>query len=603
MANQEKSAAELYREERKARIAKAAKKNQKKSHKVVLSKKAKAAIAVCVVIAIGLGIGGFAIGNSGILERGKVAFTVGDTEVTMAEYGYYYNSMFSRYFEYSRQYESHGAGMGAMYTGYDCTVAPDVQKYPQELEGYENPTWCDFFDYSAKQQIKYAKGCVAYAAENDIKLTDEDYAEIDTMIEETEATAKSGQTPYSLAAYLRTFYGKAMTVDMLRKVLEEQTIIQKVQEAKMDEYKATYTDEKIDEIYNKDLTAYGVVSLRNYVINAEKVTNEEDETSAVTKETMAAAKAKATAFAQKVSDDASFKNAAYESEKAAGNKDAENMKTDETLTLLTDQAYTSLSSTDADFLKWAFDKDTKVGETFIVESEDTGYTVYMMSEPVHHAPDYTETYDVRHILVKFPEEEEASEDAAEGEEAKEEEKKDEVKVEMLDTSAYDVTVDIDVDLESTGDKETYKKAQDILKEYLDGEKTEEAFAELAKKYSEDNAEDGGLYTDVPQGKMVAEFEGWSHAAGRKVGDVGIVESTYGYHIMYHVGSVVLTWSDVIKNDLAAEEYNEFADEVSTADSVKIENENADALLSVKEAVVKLAKQQARNIQSSANATY
>ena len=34
MAKQEKTAAELYREERKARIAKAAKKNQKKQNKL-----------------------------------------------------------------------------------------------------------------------------------------------------------------------------------------------------------------------------------------------------------------------------------------------------------------------------------------------------------------------------------------------------------------------------------------------------------------------------------------------------------------------------------------------------------------------------------------
>ena len=77
MANQEKTAAELYREERKQRIAKAAKKNQKKSNKVILTKKSKAAIAVVVVIAIALGICGFAVSNSGLLQRGKVAFTVG----------------------------------------------------------------------------------------------------------------------------------------------------------------------------------------------------------------------------------------------------------------------------------------------------------------------------------------------------------------------------------------------------------------------------------------------------------------------------------------------------------------------------------------------
>ena len=68
MANQEKTAAELYREERKQRIAKAAKKNQKKSNKVILTKKSKSAIAIVIVIAIALGFGGFAVGNSGMLQ-------------------------------------------------------------------------------------------------------------------------------------------------------------------------------------------------------------------------------------------------------------------------------------------------------------------------------------------------------------------------------------------------------------------------------------------------------------------------------------------------------------------------------------------------------
>ena len=590
MANQEKTAAELYREERKQRIAKAAKKNQKKSNKVILTKKSKAAIAVVVVIAIALGIGGFAVSNSGMLQRGKVAFTVGGEEVKMAEYSYYYNQIFSQYFNYSYQYETYSPGMGVMYTGYDCTVAPDQQAYIGEIEGIEEPTWCDFFDYTARQQIKYAKACEKYAAENDIKLGEEDYAEADSIIEEVEASAKSGQTPYSLAAYLRTFYGKSMSVAAFREITETQLLVQKVNDVRIDEYKASYTDEKVEEVYNKDLTAYGVVSLRNYVINAEKVENEEDETSAVTKETMAAAKAKAESFAAKVNSESSFINAAYEAEVAAKNEEAEDIKTNDSLTLLADQAYSELPTSDSDFLKWAFAKNTAIGSTYVLENEGSGYTVYMMSAPVHHAPN-AKTYDVRHILISFPETEEG-----------EEEEKDDVKVEMLDTSAYDVTVDIDVDIENTGDKELYNKAQDILKEYLDGDKTEAAFAELAKKYSEDNAEDGGLYEAVHQGQMVAEFENWSLADGREYGDVGIVESPYGYHIMYHVAAAETTWMDTIKDDLATEEQNEFAEKLVESDDVKIENENQSTLDLVKEEVVKLAKQQARNIQN-ASASY
>lgn len=589
MANQEKTAAELYREERKARIAKAAKKNQKKQNKIILTKKSKAVIAVLVVLAIALGIGGFAIGNSGMLLRGKVAFNVGEEEVSLAEYSYYYNSNYQEQYGYSAQFDQYyGAGMGAMYTGFDCGKTPDAQAYSGKIEGIENPTWADYFSYNAKRQIQYAKAAKLYAAEKGIELSEKDYAEIESTIESIEAQAKSGQQPYSLAAYLRLLYGKAMNPSAMRDIITQQLLVQKVSEVTMDGYKAEYTDEVVLKEYNKDLTAYGVVSLRSYVVNAEKIEDKEKETSAVTKETMAAAKTKAESFASKVNSDESFKAVAYEFEKLAKNEKAEDMKTNDSLTLLKDQSY-GASSADEKFNKWAFDKNTAVGSTYIVENADTGYTVYMMSEPVHTAPDAT-TYDVRHILISFPK----------AEEGKEEEKKDDVEVELLDASAYDVTVDIDVDLEKTGDKETYKKAQDILKEYLDGDKTENAFAELAKKYSEDsNAEQGGIYTDVPKDKMVDEFENWSLAKDRKYGDVGIVESSYGYHIMYHVGAETTTWKDVIKTDLATEKYNDFAEKIIKEDNVKIENEDAAVIELANEELNRFAKLQIRNSQQSA----
>ena len=586
MANQEKTAAELYREERKARIAKAAKKNQKKQNKIILTKKSKAVIAVLVVLAIALGIGGFAIGNSGMLLRGKVAFNVGEEDVSLAEYSYYYNSNYQEQYGYSAQFDQYyGAGMGAMYTGFDCGKTPDAQAYSGKIEGIENPTWADYFSYNAKRQIQYAKAAKLYAAEKGIELSEKDYAEIESTIESIEAQAKSGQQPYSLAAYLRLLYGKAMNPSAMRDIITQQLLVQKVSEVTMDGYKAEYTDEVVLKEYNKDLTVYGVVSLRSYVVNAEKVEDKEKETSAVTKETMAAAKQKAESFASKVNSDESFKAVAYEFEKLAKNEKAEDMKTNDSLTLLKDQSY-GASSADEKFNKWAFDKNTAVGSTYIVENADTGYTVYMMSEPVHTAPDAT-TYDVRHILISFPK----------AEEGKEEEKKDDVEVELLDASAYDVTVDIDVDLEKTGDKETYKKAQDILKEYLDGDKTENAFAELAKKYSEDsNAEQGGIYEGVTEGRMVKEFENWSLAKDRKYGDVGIVESSYGYHIMYHVNAETTTWKDIIKTDLATEKYNDFAEKIIKEDNVKIENEDAAVIELANEELNRFAKLQIRNSQ-------
>jgi len=82
-----------------------------------------------------------------------------------------------------------------------------------------------------------------------------------------------------------------------------------------------------------------------------------------------------------------------------------------------------------------------------------------------------------------------------------------------------------------------KKANDILKQWKDGEATEESFGELAKKHSMDgSASVGGLYTGVAEGDMVKAFNDWCFDKERKVGDTGVVKTEFGYHVMYFVGS-------------------------------------------------------------------
>lgn len=595
MAKQEKSAAELYREERKARIAKAAKKNAKKSHKVTLSKGAKKAIAAVVIIAIVAGVGVFALNNSGVLERGKTAFYVGDVEVTAAEYGYYYNSAFSNYFNYSYQYDTYyGAGMGKMYTGYDYSVSPDQQAYSGEIEGVEKPMFTDFFEKSAKDSIRYVKAAVKYAAENGITLDEKELADVDKQMTELETTAKNNN--YSVPAYLRAFYGKGMTEGLLREICEEQALASKVQTVKTEEFAASYSDKEIEKAYEKGIETYGYVSLRLYEVVADQVEvaaekEGEEPKKEVTKETMAAAKVKAESFASKVSTVESFKETAAEFEKLAKNDKWEEMKTDDSKTAVAEVTYGDLSYdvSDEKFLDWAFDKATQVGSTYIVEKKDSGYSVYMMEAPVHKAADEF-TYDVRHILIQFPENK------------SEDEKKEDVDVKLLDASEYDVTVDIDVDLEKTGDKALYKEAQTILEDYLAGDMTEESFAELAKQHSADsNAAEGGIYEGVTEGYMVAEFENWAVEEGREYGDVGIVETQYGYHIMYFIGTDTTTWSDTIRNDKGAADYEEFATELEEGDNVKIDGIVESAIVSTEEFVVKLAKQQIRSIQQSASA--
>ena len=80
-----------------------------------------------------------------------------------------------------------------------------------------------------------------------------------------------------------------------------------------------------------------------------------------------------------------------------------------------------------------------------------------------------------------------------------------------------------------------QKAQAVYDAYLNGEKTEERFSDLAKEHSKDgNADEGGIYTDVMKDYMVEEFDAWIFDEGRQPGDTGLVKTQYGYHVMYFV---------------------------------------------------------------------
>ena len=157
----------------------------------------------------------------------------------------------------------------------------------------------------------------------------------------------------------------------------------------------------------------------------------------------------------------------------------------------------------SDMLTWAFDDARQAGDTTVATYGETGYYAVLFHSRSRN--DY-HTVSVRHILVS--------------------------------------------------DEDT---ANDILKQYTDGEQTEDAFAALAVANSTDsNASSGGLYTDIYRGQMVSEFEDWCFDPSRQAGDTGIVQTSYGYHVMYFVGqSENPYWYDQAESTLKSDAYNEW----------------------------------------------
>lgn len=82
-----------------------------------------------------------------------------------------------------------------------------------------------------------------------------------------------------------------------------------------------------------------------------------------------------------------------------------------------------------------------------------------------------------------------------------------------------------------------KEAQAVLDEWKKGEATEDSFAALVSKYTDDggSASTGGLYEDVRRDSNYVEaFRDWAIDAKRKAGDTDLVKTPFGYHIMYFV---------------------------------------------------------------------
>ena len=109
--------------------------------------------------------------------------------------------------------------------------------------------------------------------------------------------------------------------------------------------------------------------------------------------------------------------------------------------------------------------------------------------------------------------------------------------------------------------EAKAKAEAILAEYLT-DPTEDHFADLAMENSEDpgSASYGGLYEGVYEGQMVQTFNDWCFDEARQPGDTDIVETEYGFHVMYFVSSD-LQWKSTARHQLRMEYTDPIVNEI------------------------------------------
>ncbi len=526
MENNNKSQAEIYREERKARLAKEAEKKARKSPQLSKTKKVVGkVIAIVLAIAIGIGAFGGVLNFFGIPQK-VIKINVKDTtcSFTVAEFNFFYYNVWNNLCSTAQQYAYYGMDMG-----YDYTKSPAKQTLTKDTAssigidfdaiGVEEATWADAIRYLAANQIVEIKYFANLAEKEGLTLTEDELAEIDTEIESARTNAKNND--YSLDRWFRTNLGNGIDEKVVRQVYEEQYLAQKYYEKYEADTTAAITEAQINDKYNADKDSFDLVDIRYYEFTTKTPTLADDATTeekeAATKKAQEETKAKAEAFLANVKDEASFIS---EAKKAILTADNKSTTDPDEVTNYNDATYAELEQYSEDGAKWVYDDARQVGDKTVIDLGNGSYAVvYMVTLP--HKDMSVYSHAVRHILVAFPEDEETGE-----------------------------TKEL-----TTSEKATYKaKAQEILDEYLKNP-TEENFAALAKEKTEDpgSKDNGGLYEDLnADTSFVQPFKDWYLDESRKVGDTGIIETDYGYHVMYYSKATGVTWSETVKSMILSE---------------------------------------------------
>ena len=537
MAN-EKSKAEQYRDERKARIAKTAKKNARSMEARNTAKKvASKVISIVLCAVIVLGVVAFSLNYYGALQRVIKLGSVGSEQsVTIAEYEYYYMRAYNQV-RYQAQYYQYYYQTS---NGYDLSLTPEEQtQTTKDSEGNEI-TWAEKLQNDTIELIQLHKAYYNEALKKGLKLTKADEAYIDKQIEDLRDEAKSAgsssssdsenKVTYSLNAYLRKVYGGSINERFLRKQLKIQVLAQKYLTERTAEIAKTYDQKDIDAEYKKDTATYDFVTFRAYTFKTTELTKEDNETDDALKarQTKADAEVKKNAndFYNAVTNEATFAAKAKEL-----NKDTADYNVDE------ETKYSMLKSTallrfSEDAAKWLFDSSTKEGSKKLFSDEENGKYIVVLAVKKPHQE---QTVTASHIL-------------------------------FLTT---DQSTGSDLSEEEIAKKKT--EAEDVLKKFNEGDKSEDSFAALANEYNEDtgSTSNGGLYEHIYPGQMVTEFNDWVFDANRKAGDVEMVKTQYGYHIIYFVAKDGTDYYDsAIRSSKASEDIEAETKELQDGDTYK-----------------------------------
>ena len=462
--------------------------------------------------------------------RNTVAITIGQQEINAVELNYYYvetiNSFCNQYYYY------------IYYGMIDGNKPLNEQKCMMD----ETKTWAQYFLDMATDNMKSTYLLCQLANENNFTLPEEQRANLDDLQITIESYATQNQFA-NAQAYLEDIFGYGADMDSYMAYYERLMLA----DAYYSEYAESleYTDADLREFETGHETDYNAYSYAVYTLSVSKFltggTEGSDGKVTYTDEQKAAALEAATQAANALkgsscADLNAFKDlilgmdihASLDSVSVTENNDVMS------------------SSMDSAYKDWLISADRSFGDVTVVEKKTTGsddketvdafYIVWYAGCDDNNFA----LKDVRHLLVMFK---------------------------NKDGKTYADGIKTFTDEEKAA---TMKDMQAIITLWENGEKTEDAFAALANTHSQDgDGTTGGLYTDIYPGQMVSSFEKWCYDENRVVGDYEVVETEYGYHLMYFVGDSDITYRDyMITYNLRKQDLTQWHEDVMKSAEAK-----------------------------------
>ena len=367
-------------------------------------------------------------------------------------------------------------------------------------------TWQDYFEQNAVESLKQNKALMAEAKAAGFTYDTTD--EYNTFKETIKTSAAAAGV--SDKEYVRSIYGSYATMGRIEEYVKNDMVMNAYYQ-KLQEDNAP-SDDEIQSYYEENKATYDSVDYRLTTIEADLPT-EPTELADPVEET--AADTTGTTDGTAATD--TTQDTAYQP------SDAEIAKAMEDAKVLADDAEQSVakdgeahenekkSSVNYMISDWLFDDARKAGDTTVI-TNDNSHCYYVVAFEKRYL-DETPSADVRVIIP--------TED---------------------------------------------KNGEEILEEWKNGAATEDSFAELCKKYTQDTSavENGGLFEQVTKTGMTEELSNWIFDSSRQAGDTVAITVSDTTYVLYYIGQDQPEWKINIKNTLVSDTMSQHMQDI-TAD--------------------------------------